>query len=291
MIIDPVCGMKVDKGEVEQTVEYEGARYYFCCSSCKEEFVGNPDKFIDLKPLIKLEDIWKTYQMGKVQVEALRGVSLHIAPGDFMAIMGPSGSGKSTLLNTIGCLDVPSSGKVFLEEQDISQLKQSGLAQIRGRKIGFVFQQFNLLPGLNALENVILPMTFQGVSEKKSRERAENLLNLVGLRKRIFHQPAELAGGEQQRVAIARALVNDPDVILADEPTGNLDSLTGKKIMDILINLHQEEGKTVIVVTHDPYIASYARKMFNLQDGKLLKDHALSQKFLWAEQPKGKTND
>ena len=287
MIIDPACGMKVGKEQPEQTAEYEGVRYYFCSTSCLEEFLSNPQKFIKLKPLIKLEDVWKTYQMGEVEVTALRGVSLHIAAGDFIAIMGPSGSGKSTLLHTLGCLDVPSTGKVFLDDHDIFQLKPNELALIRGKKIGFVFQQFNLLSGFNAVENVIMPLTFQGIPERNSRERAKDLLDSMGLGKRVFHQPTELSGGEQQRVAIARALANDPDIILADEPTGNLDSQTGKKIMDILINLHHEKGKTVIVVTHDPYIASYARKMFNLQDGELLKDHALSKKFLWANRPKG----
>jgi len=236
---------------------------------------------LEKKPLIKLENVWKIYQLGKVELTVLRRISLEIVPGTFLTIMGPSGSGKSTLLHIIGCLDTPTRGKVFLEGQDISKLSQDNLAQIRGQKIGFVFQQFNLLPNLNALENVQLPMVFQGVPEQERRERARTILGSLGLEKRIFHRPSELSGGEQQRVAIGRALANNPEVIVADEPTGNIDSKTGKMIMEILINLHENEKKTIIVVTHDPYIASYSKEMVNIKDGQITTNHKISEKVLW----------
>ena len=198
--------------------------------------------------LIKVQDVWKIYKLGEVDLTVLKGVSLVINKGSFVAIMGPSGSGKSTLLHIIGALDVPSKGKVFLEEKEISRLPEDDLAQIRGQRIGFVFQQFNLLHNLTALENVMLPMVFQGVPEKKRMERAKKLLTDFGLEKRFFHTPGELSGGERQRIAIARALSNDPEIIVADEPTGNLDSTTGKKIMNILIDLHKNKKKTIIVL-------------------------------------------
>jgi len=239
-------------------------------------------------PIIKLNNVWKIYTLGEVKVEALRGLSLAIWKGEFVAIMGASGSGKSTAMNMIGCLDIPTKGKVFLEGQDISKLSESKLAQIRGRKIGFVFQQFNLISSLTALENVILPMMFQNIPAAERVERAKKLLESVGLGKRIKHRPTELAGGEQQRVAIARSLANDPEIVLADEPTGNLDSKTGKMIMKILVNLHIEHKKTIIVVTHDPYIARYAKRKLNLKDGKILKDHMASKRYLWGNKNEGK---
>jgi len=233
------------------------------------------------KPIIKLENVWKTYRLGKVKLEALRGIDLEIAPGSFVSIMGPSGSGKSTLLNIIGCLDTPTEGKVFLKDQDIALLSEEGLAKIRGKTIGFVFQEFNLLPHLNALENVTLPMIFQKVSEEKRKERAKELLISVGLKERIIHLPAELSAGERQRVAMARAFANDPELVIADEPTGNLDSLTGKKIMEILTNFHQNQEKTIVVVTHDPSIANYSEKIINIIDGKITTNHQIAKKSLW----------
>ncbi len=220
------------------------------------------------EPIIELVDVWKIYQMGEVQVKALRGLSLNIYPHEFVAVMGPSGSGKSTLMNMIGCLDVPTKGKVYLENRDISQLHESDLAQIRGQIIGFVFQTFNLMPGLTALENVMLPMTFQGTDRRDREKRGRNLLTLVGLGERMNHKPTELSGGQQQRVAIARALANDPDVILADEPTGNLDSKTGKEVMDMLTQLHEEEGKTIVMVTHDQRLSTYVERIIQIMDGK-----------------------
>lgn len=233
------------------------------------------------EPLIKLENVWKIYQLGKVELVVLKGISLEITPGSFVSIMGPSGSGKSTLLNLTGCLDLPTKGKVFLDGQDISKMSEDKLAQVRGQKIGFVFQEFNLLPNLNSLENVMLPMIFQGVPEEERKKRAKELLISVGLSERISHQPAELSVGERQRVAIARAFSNNPELVIADEPTGNLDSVTGKKIMEILTGFHKKEGKTIIVVTHDSNIANYSKKIINIKDGQLVTDHLVASKVLW----------
>jgi len=232
--------------------------------------------------LIKLENVWKIYQLGKVELTILENITLDISRGDFVVILGPSGSGKSTLLNLLGCLDLPTRGRAFLAGRDIAKLSEDELAQIRGKTIGFIFQQFNLLQNLSAIENVMIPMIFQGKSESERRERAEFLLSSLGLGERILHRPSELSGGEQQRIAIARALSNNPEIIVADEPTGNLDSSTGKKIMEILINLHQEEKKTIIVVTHDPTIANYSNQIVNIKDGQLIANHLVGEKVLWA---------
>jgi len=222
------------------------------------------------EPIIKLENVWKVYQMDKVKLDALKGISLEITPGAFVSIMGPSGSGKSTLLNMIGCLDVPTEGKVILQNHDISKLSENKLAQLRGKTIGFVFQEFNLLSNLNALENVMLPMIFQGVPVSVRKKRAVELLEMLGLGERIMHQPAELSGGERQRVAMARAFANDPEVVIADEPTGNLDSKTGEKIMEILKDFHEKRNKTIIVVTHDLHIANYSERIINIKDGQIV---------------------
>lgn len=232
-------------------------------------------------PVIKLEGVWKIYRLGKIEVPALRGLTLGVEPGSFVSIIGPSGSGKSSLLHLVGCLDLPTRGRVFLEGQDIAQLSENRLAQIRGRKIGFVFQQFNLIPNLTALENVMLPMAFFGQREQQREERSRTLLDELGLIGRLSHRPLELSGGEQQRVAIARALANNPEVILADEPTGNLDSATGEKIMEILRGLHTRERKTIIVVTHDPSIAGYSDEIVHLKDGQVVPNHIQREKVLW----------
>ncbi len=241
-----------------------------------------------VETLIELRKVWKTYRMGEVDVHALRAIDLEIYSDDFLAIMGPSGSGKSTMMNIMGCLDIPSKGKIFLYGHDIAKLEESELASLRGKKIGFVFQSFNLLPHLTAMQNVALPMMFQGVAEKERNARARELLTKVGLSHRLGHLPSQLSGGEQQRVAIARALSNDPEIILADEPTGNLDSATGKQVMRMLTDLHEKEKKTVIVVTHDPYIAAYAHKgrAYFLKDGTITSDHLLSKLSVWAEDEK-----
>jgi putative ABC transport system ATP-binding protein len=221
-------------------------------------------------PVIQLKNVCKSYQMGDVVVKAVCGVNLEIYRGEFVAIQGPSGSGKSTAMNLIGCLDVPTEGEIFLEHHNISHLSESQLSQIRGRKIGFIFQQFNLINTLTALENVMLPMTFQNVPKAKRIERATALLKMVELGERMDHKPTELSGGQQQRVAIARALVNDPEVILADEPTGNLDSTTGQNVLHFLENLHEKEGKTIVMVTHDANLAKHAQRIVYLKDGAVV---------------------
>lgn len=221
------------------------------------------------KSLIRLEDVWKIYDMGKVKVEALRGLSFEVKKGEFVAVRGPSGSGKSTAMNMIGALDYPTKGKVYLDERDITKFSESQLATVRGRKIGFIFQQFNLLNNLSAIENVALPMMFQGVSSGERLERARQLLEMVELGDRLNHKPTELSGGEQQRVAIARALANDPEVILADEPTGNLDSKTGRSIVEFLKDLHKK-GKTVVMITHDEQLAKSADRIELLKDGAIV---------------------
>lgn len=219
--------------------------------------------------IIRLENVWKVYRMGKVDVNALRGVTFTIQKGEFVAITGASGSGKSTMMNLVGCLDRPTKGRIFLDGVDISSFSESRLAETRGRKIGFVFQQFNLIPTLNALENVMLPMEFQDSSHAEIKARAKMLLEQVGLGDRIGHKPSELSGGQSQRVAMARSLANDPEVILADEPTGNLDSKTGEYIMNLLCGLHKE-GKTVIMVTHDAKLVNYAKRVIKLKDGEVI---------------------
>ena len=233
------------------------------------------------KPIIKLENIWRTYQLGKTEVHALRGLSLEIFPGTFVTIMGSSGSGKSTLLNMIGCLDFPTQGKVYLKGKNISEMPENQHSKFRGKTLGFVFQDFNLLPNLTAAENVMLPMVFQGIPLVERKKKAENLLEKVGLKQRMSHQPSELSGGERQRVALARAFANDPEVIVADEPTGNLDSITGRMIMENLKDFHKKEGKTMVIVTHDPKIAEYAEKIVNIKDGQIVKNHLKAKDYLW----------
>ena len=221
--------------------------------------------------IVRLENVWKVYEEGKVKTLALQGVSLKIKEKESVAIMGPSGSGKSTLLHLIGCLDKPTKGKIWIEGKEVSKLNENELAEIRRNKIGFVFQFFYLIPTLTALENVVLPMVFKGVKKEKREKRAKELLKLVGLEKRMHHKPSELSGGERQRVAIARALANEPKILLADEPTGNLDSKSGALVMKILKKLNKEKGVTLVIVTHDKKIASYADRIIYLKDGKIIK--------------------
>jgi putative ABC transport system ATP-binding protein len=224
-----------------------------------------------MKEVITLKKVSKHYEMGDNVVKALDGIDITVEKGDFVAIMGPSGSGKSTGMNLIGSLDLPSTGHIYLEGRDISHLDESELAQIRGKKIGFIFQGFNLIPNLTAKENVALPMLFQDLSEEERDERAMKLLKLVDLETRSDHYPNQLSGGQQQRVAIARSLANDPEVILADEPTGNLDTKTGEKVMNFLEEFNKQ-GKTIIIITHDPEKAmKHARTIYWIKDGKVEK--------------------
>ncbi len=220
--------------------------------------------------IIELQDVWKIYKMGEVEVPALRGLTLKVYPCEFVSITGPSGSGKSTAMNMVGCLDVPTKGHIFLERRDIAEMEESDLAQIRGKKIGFVFQQFNLIPNLTALENVMLPMMFQDMPVYDREKRGKMLMEAVGLGDRMEHKPTELSGGQQQRVAIARSLANDPDVVLADEPTGNLDTKTGEEVLDLLKKLHREENKTIIMVTHDLKLSKKAEREIKIRDGKVV---------------------
>ncbi|MFH0774156.1 MAG: ABC transporter ATP-binding protein [bacterium] len=221
--------------------------------------------------LINVQAIAKIYQIGKIEVSALRGVTFQIAKGEFISIMGSSGSGKTTLMDILGCLMRPTRGKYFLERQDVSQLKEDQLAEIRNKKIGFVFQGFNLLARTPALHNVELPLLYNNTPKKERRERAYQALQSVGLEHRVHHRPNELSGGQQQRVAIARALVNNPSIIFADEPTGNLDSQSGEEIMEIFDRLHQQ-GSTIIMVTHERDIASHAQRVIHLKDGQIVDD-------------------
>ena len=209
--------------------------------------------------------------MGEVKVPALQGINITVKPGEFLAIMGTSGSGKSTAMNLVGCLDIPTRGSVYLQNQDISKMQESDLAQIRGKLIGFIFQQFNLIPSLSALGNVMLPMIFQNVPKEERVKKATALLTLVQLGDRVHHKPNELSGGQQQRVAIARSLANDPEVILADEPTGNLDSTTGQTVMAFLKKLNKKEKKTIVMVTHDATTARHADRVIFLRDGMVVR--------------------
>ncbi|KKM11112.1 macrolide ABC transporter ATP-binding protein [Clostridiales bacterium PH28_bin88] len=225
--------------------------------------------------MIRVEGLTKVYRMDGVTVEALRGVDLTVAPGEFIAVIGPSGSGKSTLMHIIGCLDVPTAGKYWLNGREVSLLSDNQLAEVRNRQIGFVFQSFNLLPRLSALENVERPLIYRGVGRKERLERAREALERVGLGDRTRHRPTQLSGGQQQRVAIARALVGDPALILADEPTGNLDSASGRDVMSLLKELHAQ-GRTIMLITHDPEVARQAQRQVRIHDGMVTEERGLA---------------
>lgn len=279
---DIVCGMELEE-ETDFRVAYEGKPYFFCSQNCLSDFQASPKKFLKQEPIIKLERVWKIYTLGKVEVPVLRGLSMRIWSGDIVALVGPSGSGKSTVMNMIGALDMPTSGKVWIEVKDTSTLDENELANLRGKKIGFIFQQFNLIPSLSALENVMLPRILQGKTDSSAKERAGELLESVGLGNRLKHKPMELSGGEQQRVAIARAFMNNPDIILADEPTGNLDSETSDKVIHLLVDLWKKYKKTIIIVTHDPHVAEHAQRVLSFKDGHLILDHGMAEKMVWKE--------
>lgn len=224
------------------------------------------------KTVLELKEVWKIYKMDAVEVPAVKGISMKVNEGEFVAVVGASGSGKSTVLNIIGALDIPSKGNVYLDETEITKLSESKLARIRGKTIGFVFQVFNLYPTLNVFENIALPMRIHEFNEDKIKENVTELAKLVGLEHRISHLPAQLSGGERQRVALARALSAEPSMVLADEPTGNLDTKKSKEIMELLFDLHKKEGKTIVLVTHEPELAQYAERIIELRDGEIIFD-------------------
>lgn len=238
-----------------------------------QKFFSVIDMEIKDNILLRLDDVWKIYKMGEVEVSALRGVSIDIKRGDFVTIIGASGSGKTTMMNLIGCLDTPSRGNIYLKSQNISKLSESDLASFRGKTIGFIFQQYNLIQSMTAFDNVKLPLEFLEYNDQRATNRARELLTLVGLENKMNHLPTQLSGGEQQRVSIARSLANDPEIVLADEPTGALDSITGKEILDMLQSLWKEHGKTIIMVTHNLNIARYAHTTIELKDGKILRSY------------------
>jgi putative ABC transport system ATP-binding protein len=222
-----------------------------------------------LKKIIDIRKLYKDYSLGDVEVKVLRGIDLIVEQGDFLSIMGPSGSGKSTLLNIIGCLDKPTSGQYFLEHTDVSKLDNDSLAEIRNNKIGFIFQNFNLIPRTSALENVELPVIYSTNNQKEIRQRALESLSMVGLSDRISHTPSQLSGGQQQRVAIARAIINNPSIILADEPTGNLDSTTSEEVLKILVDLNNN-GKTILIITHENEVSAITKKTIKIRDGQIV---------------------
>jgi putative ABC transport system ATP-binding protein len=222
-------------------------------------------------PLLKFENVWKIYKLGEIEFPALKNIKVEIKKGDFVAIIGASGSGKSTMMNLIGCLDTPSKGKIFLKNKDISTMSESDLATLRGRTIGFIFQQYNLIPSISAFDNVLFPLEFLEYDDDEAEQRTKEILIKVGLGDRIYSRPTQLSGGQQQRVSIARSLAANPEIILADEPTGALDSATGKEVLEMLHRLWREEGKTIVMVTHDLNLAKYAHTTIELKDGQIIK--------------------
>lgn len=270
---DPVCGMNIKEAPdfIEETISNK--KFYFCSSVCASRFKKDPDKFKG-EPLIHLHETWKVFKEGDIVTEVLRGVNVHIWKGDFVAIIGASGSGKSTLLNMVGLLDRPTSGGLFLEGRKVSDISDDERVSLRSKKFGFVFQQYNLVPWLSAYDNVLLPLIFSENGNGDKRKSIVGRFQELGLGKRMDHRPAELSGGEQQRVALMRALANNAEVLICDEPTGNLDSATGEKILNMLIDLNKREGKTLVIVTHDSGIAERADQIVTLRDGRtIMSDH------------------
>ncbi len=224
-------------------------------------------------PIVELNNVWKTYRMGAADVHALHGVSMAVDKGDLVSVMGPSGSGKSTLLNLLGCLDRPTQGAYVLDGRDVSELSDNDLSEVRSRRIGFIFQSYNLIPQLNVIENIEVPLFYQGLSEHESYEKAVELAKRVGLENRLKHHPPQLSGGQRQRVGVARALANNPAIVLADEPTGNLDSHTGEEILELLLSFNRDHGTTLMIVTHDPEVAKRAERMVHMIDGELTEEN------------------
>jgi len=273
--IDPVCGMDLSEYVDVAEIHHQEKKFYFCGNGCEDRFKKDPDKFQG-EPLIKLDNVWKIFKLGDTETKVLRGLNLHIWEGDFVVIIGSSGSGKSTALNMIGFLDRPTSGQIFLNGEDVSSLNDDKRAELRSKTFGFVFQQYNLISWLTAYENVYLPLVFSG--KKIKADKLETHFEEMGMRERMTHHPFELSGGEQQRTALLRALVNDPEIILGDEPTGNLDSANGNKILEILIDLNKNRKKTLVIVTHDDGIAEKADQIITFKDGHLVRDHQAHKK-------------
>jgi putative ABC transport system ATP-binding protein len=266
---DPVCGLEIEQKKAEKS-EFKEETYYFCSKKCKDEFSETPKKFINRNPIIEIKNVFKDFKLGEVTIPVLRGLSLRIWDNDFVAIIGASGSGKTTAMNIMGCLDTVTKGEIYFGGTKVSDMTENQLAKVRAQKIGFVFQQYNLLGALNCEENIALPLFFGNGGETKENEKnVKKYIEQVGLAHRTNHKPLEMSGGEQQRTAIARSLINNPDMILADEPTGNLDSETGAKILKVLVDLH-DAGKTLVIVTHDEMLAKKAHKIYRLQDGKVI---------------------
>ncbi len=269
---DIVCGMKLGDKPTFKGL-HKRKTYCFCTKDCQSEFKKNPKKFIEGTPVVELKNVYKEFDLGRVKVPVLHDLSLKIWEGDFVALMGVSGSGKSTAMNIMGLLDDVTKGKVYIDGKETSKMGSNELAGLRNEKIGFVFQQFNLLGALNCRDNISLPFFFKKKSSKLEQNgNLDKLINNVGLKDRVEHKPLEMSGGEQQRAAIARALVDEPELVIADEPTGNLDSKTGKMIMDEFRKLN-DKGKTLIVVTHDSNIANAAKRVLHLKDGRLISNH------------------
>jgi ABC-type lipoprotein export system ATPase subunit/YHS domain-containing protein len=266
---DPVCGMNlVDLSELTEEVVHKH-KFYFCSEICAKRFKSDPERFQG-EPLIHLHETWKSFKTGSTVTQVLRGINVHIWKGDFTAIIGASGSGKSTLLNIMGLLDIPTSDGLYLEGRRVSDISDEERVTLRSKKFGFVFQQYNLIPWLTAYDNVVLPLMFSGGGVNEKRENIKSKFEEIGLGHRMNHYPTELSGGEQQRVALLRALANDADILICDEPTGNLDSATGDKILEMLIDLNKREKKTLIIVTHDPGIAERADQIITVKDGKTI---------------------
>ncbi len=274
-IFDPVCGMELSDVEDSVFFSYEREKFVFCSEYCLDRFKKDPEKFQG-EPFIKLRGVRKIFKMDGAQTEALRGLDLNIWKGDFTAIIGASGSGKSTALNMMGLLDRQTDGKIFLDGKNTLGIGDIQRARLRSGMFGFVFQQYNLIPWLTAYENAVLPLIFAGKRTEKGK--MEESFRKIGLGERMDHRPFELSGGEQQRVALLRALANGPEIILGDEPTGNLDSKTGGRILEILIELNKKGNKTLVIVTHDADIAEMADQVITLKDGRIVKDHHAHKK-------------